>query len=44
MKLFNKKAYITDFGDFFKGIVLGFIIGAVLIYLAAKGYIGIPLP
>ncbi len=43
MKLFaSKKAFVTDWGDLFKGLIVGFIAGAVLVYLGAKGVINLP--
>ena len=39
--MFNKKA-IMMWGDFFKGLIVGFIIGAVVVYLGTKGIIPIP--
>lgn len=38
------KGFITSPADLMKGLVFGFIIGAVLIYLMAKGIIPIGLP
>ena len=44
MKLFqNKKGFVTDWGDLFKGFFIGFLVGAVLIILGAKGVINLPL-
>ena len=40
--MFNKKAFITSPGDLFKGLIIGFIIGAVVVYLGVKGIIPIP--
>ncbi|MFH0868241.1 MAG: hypothetical protein V1831_02925 [Candidatus Woesearchaeota archaeon] len=40
--MFNKKAMFISPADFFKGLVIGFIIGAVLVYLGVKGVISIP--
>jgi len=39
--MFNKKA-IMMWGDFFQGLIVGIIIGAVVIYLGAKEIIPIP--
>tara|TARA_Y100000310_G_C20378239_1_gene666800 strand:+ start:645 stop:776 length:132 start_codon:yes stop_codon:yes gene_type:complete len=38
----NKKAFIMSPGDFIKGLIIGVIIGAVVIYLGSKGIIPIP--
>lgn len=38
----NKKGFIMSPGDFIKGIVIGFILGAVVVYLGAKGIIPVP--
>ncbi len=35
----NKKAFITSPGDLAKGLIVGLIIGALIIYLMAKGII-----
>lgn len=41
--MFNgKKGFVTMWEDFFKGILIGFIIGAVVIFLGAKNIIPIP--
>ena len=40
--MFNKKAFMVSPVDFFKGLILGFIIGAVIVYLGTKGIIPIP--
>ena len=40
----NKKGFITSPADLIKGLVVGFIIGVILMYLTAKGIIPIPLP
>ena len=40
--MFNKKAFMVSPGDFFKGLILGIVIGAVVIFLGAKGIIPIP--
>ena len=38
----DKKGFIMSPGDFIKGIIIGFILGAVVVYLGAKGIIPIP--
>ena len=38
----SKKGFIMSPGDFIKGIVVGFILGAVVVYLGAKGIIPMP--
>ena len=38
----SKKGFIMSPGDFIKGIVVGFILGAFVVYLGAKGIIPIP--
>ena len=40
--MFNKKAFLMSPGDFIKGLILGIIIGAAVIYLGTKGIIPIP--
>jgi len=40
--MFNKKAFLISPGDFIKGLILGLIIGAVVVYLGTKGIIPIP--
>ena len=40
--MFNKKAFLMSQGDFIKGLILGIIIGAAVIYLGTKGIIPIP--
>ena len=41
--MFNKKGlFIMSPGDFIKGIVIGFVLGAVVVYLGSKGIIPIP--
>ena len=40
--MFNSKKGIMMWGDFFQGLILGFIIGAVVVYLGAKGIIPMP--
>jgi hypothetical protein len=37
----NKKAIMTSPADWFKGLVVGFVIGVVLTYLIAKGIVPI---
>lgn len=39
----NKKGFITSYADWFKGLIGGFILGALLMYLIAKGIIPIAL-
>ncbi len=38
----SKKGFIMSPGDFIKGIVIGFILGTVVVYLGVKGIIPIP--
>ena len=38
----GKKGFIMSPGDFIKGLVIGFILGAVVVYLGSKGIIPIP--
>ena len=38
----NNKAFVTSPADMLKGIVIGFIIGVILVYLGAKGTISLP--
>jgi len=38
----DKKAFLISPGDFFKGILVGIIIGAAVVYLGTKGIIPIP--
>ncbi len=40
--MFNKKAIMISPANFFQGMILGFIIGAVVVYLGVKGIIPIP--
>ncbi|MBS3176723.1 hypothetical protein J4457_05825 [Candidatus Woesearchaeota archaeon] len=40
--LFNKRAFVTSPADLVKGLIIGFIIGAVLVYLGAKKIIPLP--
>tara|TARA_Y100000294_G_C8526929_1_gene325318 strand:+ start:269 stop:406 length:138 start_codon:yes stop_codon:yes gene_type:complete len=40
----GKKGFIMSPGDFIKGLLIGIIVGAVVIYLAAIGIIPIPIP
>ncbi len=40
--MFNKKGFIMSPGDFLKGLIIGLIIGAVVVYLGVKGIIPIP--
>lgn len=43
MKMFAlKNGFVTDWGDLFKGLLVGFIAGALLVYLGAKGVINLP--
>lgn len=39
----DKKGFITSPADLMKGLVIGFILGALLVYLSAKGIIPINL-
>ncbi len=38
----SKKGFIMSPGDFVKGLVIGFIVGAAIIFLGAKGIIPMP--
>ena len=38
----NKKGIVTSPADLVKGFVIGFILGALVIFLGAKGIIPIP--
>ncbi len=38
----SKKGFVMSPGDFIKGIVIGFVLGAVVVYLGSKGIIPIP--
>ena len=40
--MFSKKGFIMSPGDFIKGIFIGFILGAVVVYLGVKGIIPMP--
>jgi len=40
--MFNKKAIVTSPADLVKGFIAGLIIGALVIFLGAKGIIAIP--
>jgi hypothetical protein len=40
--MFNKKAMFVSPGDFVKGLIVGLIVGAVVVYLGTKGIIPIP--
>jgi hypothetical protein len=40
--MFNKKGFIMSPGDFIKGLIVGIIVGAAVIYLGAKGILPIP--
>lgn len=40
----SKKGFITSPADLMKGLFIGFILGALLIYLMYKGIIPIGLP
>lgn len=40
--MFNKKGFMISPGDFFKGLILGLIVGAAVVYLGSKGIIPIP--
>ena len=44
MMLFNKKGMIMSWADMFKGLLVGLILGAVIVYLMRKGIIPINLP
>jgi|TARA_Y100000310_G_scaffold301798_1_gene338582 small basic protein len=39
----DKKGQLFDFMSFVKGLFIGIIIGAVLIYMGAKGSLPIPV-
>lgn len=38
----SKKGFIMSPGDFVKGLIIGFIIGAIVVFLGAKGIIPLP--
>tara|TARA_Y100000310_G_scaffold112450_1_gene110933 strand:- start:6461 stop:6592 length:132 start_codon:yes stop_codon:yes gene_type:complete len=38
----SKKGMLTSWPDIFKGLIIGFILGAAIIYLGTKGIIPIP--
>ncbi|MEK6869774.1 MAG: hypothetical protein AABX74_06060 [Nanoarchaeota archaeon] len=38
----GKKGFIMSPGDFIKGLIVGLIVGAVVVYLGSKGIIPIP--
>tara|TARA_Y100000031_G_scaffold80944_1_gene89284 strand:+ start:153 stop:284 length:132 start_codon:yes stop_codon:yes gene_type:complete len=38
----NKKGFFMSPADFVKGLIVGLIVGAVVVYLGAKGIIPIP--
>jgi|TARA_B100001964_G_scaffold143525_1_gene158197 hypothetical protein len=38
----NKKAFIMSPGDFIKGIIIGVIVGAAIVYLGTTGILPIP--
>jgi len=38
----SKKGFIMSPGDFIKGLVIGIIVGAVIVYLGARGIIPLP--
>lgn len=43
LQLFHsRKAFVTDWGDLFKGLIVGFIAGALLFILGCKGVVKIP--
>ena len=38
----QKRGIMTSYGDFFKGVIAGVIVGAILTYLITKGNISLP--
>jgi len=38
----SKKGFIMSPGDFVKGLIIGFILGALIIFLGARGIIPLP--
>jgi hypothetical protein len=38
----NKKGFIMSPGDFFKGLIVGIIVGGAIVYLGVKNIIPIP--
>ncbi len=40
--MIGKKGFILSYADLFKGLIVGFIIGAVLMYLITQGIINVP--
>jgi len=38
----SKKGMLASWPDLFKGLIIGFILGAVVVYLGVKGIIPIP--
>ena len=40
--MFNKKSIVTSPADLVKGFIVGLILGALIIFLGAKGIIPIP--
>ncbi|MFC1768697.1 hypothetical protein ACFLZX_02940 [Nanoarchaeota archaeon] len=40
----NKKGFITSPADVMKGLLIGFLLGALFVYLAERGVIPIALP
>ena len=38
----SKKGFIMSPGDFVKGLIIGLIVGAVVVYLGTSGIIPIP--
>jgi len=43
LKIFKqKRGIMTSFGDFFKGVIAGLIVGGILAYLIVKEIIPLP--
>ncbi|MBI4438805.1 hypothetical protein HY640_02645 [Candidatus Woesearchaeota archaeon] len=38
----SKKGYIISYGDWFKGFIIGALVGAVLAYLVINGILKVP--
>ena len=38
----GKKGFVMSPGDFIKGLIVGFIVGAAIVYLGTKGIIPMP--
>lgn len=38
----NKKGFMVSPGDFFKGLIVGIIVGGAIVYLGTTGVIPIP--